>query len=531
MIISGLMKLSDHMIQTGQRSCRKLSKIFNTSKSSVHRKKIKIKSRKDVIGSEFFESEAGQLWLIRLVIACIFVFGNTASVGSERISLFFSLISISAFSGLSRSSVAKLEDQVDDLILIFKKHYDDQIKDKAHDLKIMPGGDETFFKNMLLLVCMDLKSSFIFIEEPVTNRDHATWEKYSLPWLSKFKWLKCFLSDKAKALLKLAETSLDAIRIPDLFHMMNDTSTVMKYSFARMAKSTKKSMSQVKQLIEKGVDAAKNKALLAKLSLEINAILRDQTIYQKNLRKLSTSLHPFGILSTNKQTSHEVESKMQSSLDIIKKIKEQHNIKDSSKKLDRVSRQIPDSAKLIDQWWDWVNASLEPSDVSPEMKSWLTEYLLPFIYWQRQIKKTRSKKIKRFYKLSASFARKKLLLHYMTVHLFANKSEKTLWTQWAHSMVNLFVRSTSAIEGRNSWLSQIYFNGRGLSKKRILSQTAIRNYYIKRSDGTTACERLSKIKPEDLFEFIVGNFQSFPQPRRRKHQKSSDPPILAAVPA
>jgi len=74
----------------------------------------------------------------------------------------------------------------------------------------------------------------------------------------------------------------------------------------------------------------------------------------------------------------------------------------------------------------------------------------------------------------------------------------------------------NTIEGRNGWLSQMHFCGRGLSEKRLKSQTTIHNYFLKRDDKTTACERLSGIQPECLFEFILKKFDSLPLSRVKK---------------
>ncbi len=98
-------------------------------------------------------------------------------------------------------------------------------------------------------------------------------------------------------------------------------------------------------------------------------------------------------------------------------------------------------------------------------------------------------------------------------------------------MCRLFIRTTSAVEGRNGWLTQIHFNGRGLPEKRIQSQTAIHNYFLKRSDGTTACERLSGIKPDDMLAYILSNVDPLSQPRRRKVKGTTKPLILRGVPA
>ena len=71
---------------------------------------------------------------------------------------------------------------------------------------------------------MDLKSGFIFCETPAEDRKHKTWDKFSMPWLSHFKKIKCMVSDRAKAQIKLAQDSIQKPSIPDLFHLMQDVS-------------------------------------------------------------------------------------------------------------------------------------------------------------------------------------------------------------------------------------------------------------------------------------------------------------------
>tara|TARA_B110000879_G_C11121021_1_gene491796 strand:+ start:691 stop:906 length:216 start_codon:yes stop_codon:yes gene_type:complete len=62
----------------------------------------------------------------------------------------------------------------------------------------------------------------------------------------------------------------------------------------------------------------------------------------------------------------------------------------------------------------------------------------------------------------------------------------------------------------------MHFNDRGLSENRLHGQTAIHHYFLKRNDNSTACEILSGIKPDDLFQFIIDNIGALPEPRKRK---------------
>ena len=140
---------------------------------------------------------------------------------------------------------------------------------------------------------------------------------------------------------------------------------------------------------------------------------------------------------------------------------------------------------------------------------------LPSVYWKKQIAKTDSKIIKRLYAVSSYRAQKLCDEHNLTKCML-NGVDKGVWENWANEMCCLFQRTSSAIEGRNGWLAQMHFCGRGITEKRLRSQTTIHNYFLKRQDNTTACERLSGIKPECLFEFILKKIDKLSDSRVRK---------------
>jgi hypothetical protein len=106
----------------------------------------------------------------------------------------------------------------------YRKIYDKKIKNEASSIDIIAGADETFFDNLMILVLMDLKSGFIFCEKAEDDRKHKTWDKVAMPWLSCFRNTYCMVSDRAKALIKLAKDSIKKVSIPDLFHLMQDVS-------------------------------------------------------------------------------------------------------------------------------------------------------------------------------------------------------------------------------------------------------------------------------------------------------------------
>ena len=82
-----------------------------------------------------------------------------------------------------------------------------------------------------MVVFMDLVSGYLVVEEVADNRTYETWYTLVNARLEALGVRVLYLvSDRAKALVKLAETGLDCLSIPDLFHLIHDL--VKSYSLA-----------------------------------------------------------------------------------------------------------------------------------------------------------------------------------------------------------------------------------------------------------------------------------------------------------
>src|SRR5687767_4917087 len=72
-----------------KQSIRHVAEQTGLSKSSVHRLKQAIIRRGQYPESWFWETQEGRTWLIRLVVAVLYVFGLKRGVGAETLSEFF----------------------------------------------------------------------------------------------------------------------------------------------------------------------------------------------------------------------------------------------------------------------------------------------------------------------------------------------------------------------------------------------------------------------------------------------------------
>jgi IclR helix-turn-helix domain len=73
----------------GKSSIRRLAERTGFSKSSVHRHLQAIDRRDRYPESKLWETPEGRDWLIRLVVATLFIFGLKRGVGADTISEFF----------------------------------------------------------------------------------------------------------------------------------------------------------------------------------------------------------------------------------------------------------------------------------------------------------------------------------------------------------------------------------------------------------------------------------------------------------
>jgi hypothetical protein len=80
------------------------------------------------------------------------------------------------------------------------------------------------------------------------------------------------------------------------------------------------------------------------------------------------------------------------------------------------------------------------------------------------------------------------------------------WQVWAAQRVRTFQRTSSAVEGRNGYLSQMHHNHRGLPPQRPKVWTALHNFDGRAADGTTPAARFFGRGFPDLFETVLPGF-------------------------
>ena len=497
-------------------SIRQLGKLADIPKSSTHRHKKVIEARNIYPESGFWETAGGQKYLHRLVICTILVFGVMCGAGAGKIMFFFKLIRIFTHVGISESSIRNIADDIEKLLIEFQKRHEGSINNEK-PLEVIVGADETFFNN-IILVLMELASGYIFIEEEASDRTYATWMEKVQNVINKIGLqIKYVVSDRAKPLIKLALKGIKCLSVPDLFHASHEIVKLLGLSLNRKSNAVKIKIEKANAVLSiliklsKGIDEIRVQKLVMKnLVSELQVMEINIDRYKKLLHQLSAGVHAFNIATSAKQSSAMIQIILTEIVKTIELILEECGIDDDKKRIKKFSNQIEGIASLADAWWLWVEESLNCYQIDDSLRRWLTRILLPCIYWKNQFIKTKNPELRQIYKLAYENALKKSELHPLTP-LFVSQEQ---WVSWAEWMVSNFQRSSSAVEGRNGCLSQLRHNGRGLSGKRLRALTAIHNFGLKRSDGTTAARRLFKRDFPDIFEWVIEKMGELPAPRK-----------------
>jgi Family of unknown function (DUF6399) len=140
--------------------------------------------------------------------------------------------------------------------------------------------------------------------------------------------------------------------------------------------------------------------------------------------------------------------------------------------------------------------------------------MLPLTYWEHQAVQTRCARRKAKIVQALEAVRAEFDTHAITQQLDRQVLEN--WQKWARLRVRVFEHASSAVEGRNGYLSQMYNNHRGLPKHRYKVWTIQHNFDCRAPDGTTPAARFFRRSFPGLFETVLSHIDALPQARQRK---------------
>ncbi|NEP53575.1 MAG: DNA-binding protein [Moorea sp. SIO3C2] len=508
-----------------------MASAIGISKSSVARHQKGIERRNQYEASHLWESEAGSVWLKQMVCGTIFYFGIKHGIGVGEISKFLKALELEHHVGCSPSALARLKTQLKEQIVAYEAAQSEYCQPQEGQ-GIVLGSDEVFF-GLPILVLMELASGYIFTETQTEGRSYEDWDKAISP-LSKHSAWRChaMVSDGAKALIKLALETMGCVSVPDLFHAMRSLGQPMVGALGRQQSNLNKAFAKANERLSKRISPANREKIqqeIVSLKAQQEELTQDKASYDTAIEDISQILHPFELESGQGQTVQSIEQQLSTPLKSLTTLSSRYGGTKASNAIDTFGQQVPHIAAGIHAWWYWVFAALATQTECLQTQNWVIAHLLPWVYWQQQADKTQQPKLKNRYQQAAQEAAQRLLSDAFT-HTLTPEAKQT-WLDWAQWMANNYQRTSSAVEGRNGYLTRLHHSGRGFSALDLSVFTIIHNFHLTRPDGTTAAERLFDHEFPDLFEWVVEHMGDLPLARQSKKTQRPNSFHLEGFPA
>lgn len=447
---------------------------------------------------------------------------------------FFKLIRLDGHVGVSPSSLRNLRRKMEKAIIEFQHMQEAQQREAGTEsCEIVASGDETWFNDDIVLVLMDLVSGYLIVEEEAEDRSYETWNAKAQARLKELGLsVKHFISDRGKALVKLATAGLGCLAGADIFHAQYGISKWLGRSLhGKLGSATRQlheAQAKLVKLREKEAQAdviRTQKQRVKEKQEKLDVIQAGREAYSAVQQTISAVVHVFDVADSHPQSSEQVAERLEEQAQQLEQIALDYAVKDNKDALGKFRRQIEAVSSIVDAWWTWTTESLA-DDIQADVRHWLLYVLLPVIYWYDQLQKTRNPEMREVYETALQKAQAAYAAHPIT-RTISNK-DLDRWRTWAEWASGNFHRASSAVEGRNGALSQSYHNGRGLTSRRLRALTVIHNYDTRSRDGSTPAERLYGAQFPDLFDWLLDQMGALPLPRQSRQRTVHDPLSVAA---
>lgn len=498
----------------------------------------------------FLRSSVGLAFLRRLVLALVTVFLFRGACGLRLLGAFLRLTHLDAFVASSHGALHDLALSLQANLAAFADEERLRLAKEMtpRDIALVP--DENFHAGHPCLVAIEPTANFILVEEYQQHRDADTWTKAIEQATDKLPVTVTLISsDQAKGLIACAESGLDAVHLPELFHGQRDLSRPLAGPLQRQKKTADKELQQAEDLAsywreQKDQSAARpsrpgrkgdydwrievSEALAKHAAKQVEGCEARQKTVKEAVRGLADDYHPFDSQTGTPVTAEQMKERLQQRLQTLEQVTQEAELGGKADEaVVKGQRWVVTLTAVIGWFWSVARTKVEALDLSEEAQQVVYEQLLPGLYWQQAARRARTAEERQqkqalATRLLESARRRQGALGRLS------EQERAGVEQVSCEVVGLFARSSSCVEGRNGRLSMFHHGQTRLSSGRLKALTAMHNYVIKRADGTTAAERFFGHKPRDAFAWLLARMPDLP---RAAAKRSKTAPQTSAIPA
>jgi len=485
--------------------------------------------------ADFFQSGPGMAFLHRLVVAFHMVCVEVGACGIRLVCLFLNLTGLNRFVAASYGAPQQINVQIEQAMVA-----DDQ-DETARLAKAMPKKDLTVtqdetFTGGLCLITIDPDSNFIIVEQLAQARDQVSWNDARAPALAKFN---CRViqstSDEAPGLLAYVEHYLEAHHSPDLFHVQHELVKAVSGPMATKERAAYKAVIEAQEQLQRlqthpistgevhdkrgpgrpskaPMSLEQAQQALESATEEHERLAEQRAKVQQSIRGIGHDYHFVNLERGVRRNGQLIAADMQEHIDQIRTVAQQEGLSQSClERIDKAERVVPKMQGTIEFVSRYVTEQVAQLELTPPTSFVLHAKLIPSYYLDR-VAETRSVSDGAPLRDLAERLRTPLFAPGGALSTLSPRAQDYLQAE-AQRLAAVFQRSSSNVEGRNGYLSLRSHQLRGLDLPRKRQCfTAMHNFFLTRSDGTTAAERFFGQKPRSMFAAILESVELAPAP-------------------
>ncbi len=426
-------------------------------------------------------------------------------------------------------------------VIEFDQEEKKRLSEEMEPKQITVCEDETFHPEVCL-VAIEPVSNFILLEKYVDNRKAETWTATmgqateSLP-----VEIVQSTSDEGKGILHHVKEDLGVHHSPDLFHPQHDLVKGSSMALASRKRKAEKAVSETSEELTRHQEE-KETYWSGQRSpgrppdfdkrIEETQEKVDEAIahHLPNKIILPAAYHPYDLESGTARNAEEVASKLEECFVEIEEVAFDAKLPEYClKKIKKAKRVVVDMVATIAFFFLTITAKVNALSLAPHVEQVVYDNLIPGIYLHLVSEKSNSTQERHELQRQSEELLNPLRARDGPLSGL-EEEERLVIERVAKECAQLFQRSSSCVEGRNGQLALRHHSLHRIGDRKLGALTAVHNYFVERSDGSTAAERFFGAKPRDLFEWLLERVDLPGRPAKKRSQpKQKEYLTLAAA--
>lgn len=471
----------------------------------------------------FFESSVGVAFLHRLVLAAHLVMTLVGPCGIRLVCVFLELTGLDHFVAASYGPQQQVSTALEQAVVEFGQAERQRLAAGMRPKEITVCEDETFHPETCL-VAIEPVSDFILVEQYAESRSATEWTS-TLQQATAGLVVKVVqsTSDEGKGIVKHVQDDLGAQHSPDLFHVQQELTRGPSVALANKKRHAEQAVAeavqQVTEYTEKAAahseepgsvqDTARHQSLAQAQQTEaaarqtLDTLVQQQERVRQAIQGLSTDYHPYDLDTGAPRSTETLATALNEHFANLEQVAAEAHLSDHClQKIAKAKRVLGAMVATLAFFWLTLRAKVESLSLPPAVERAVYDHLIPAIYLDLVSEKAAEASQRHTLKNQVAQLLAPLHSAASPVQGLALTDLHTL-EQVARECAELFQRSSSCVEGRNGQLALRHHSLHRLRNQKLAALTTVHNYFVPRSDGTTAAERFFGAKPGNLFEWIL----------------------------